>query len=179
MAPENPYAPPTASLEPHSEAGCWRDGRILVARPGAVLPSRCVKCGDPAEEPLKPRKFYWHHPAFYLIALVALLLYVIVAMIVRKEGTVSLGLCPRHRKRRLAGQLLGWLGFLLGMGLMITGAAQDSCGVAVAGLVAMLGCLVAGVILARLVHPERIDKDFIRLRGCGEAFLQGLPDFHG
>ena len=95
MSTINPYEPPKARLEGavRMDGGdCWRDGRQLVVRPGCTLPDRCIKCNEPAEHPLQSRRFYWHHPALYLLVLVDLLIYLVVAVIVVRRST-----------RRLAG----------------------------------------------------------------------------
>jgi len=176
--PLNPYAPPHASLDPQGPESLWRDGNVLVMRPGSTLPPRCVKCNEPAELPLKPRKVYWHQPWVYIL-LLNLLVYALVALILRKRAVLAPGLCPRHRRHRWFGIALGWGGSLCALGLMYLGATQDIFALVVLGLTALLGSVIAGVILARVVNPSRIDKDFVRLRGCGQAFLESLPPFHG
>lgn len=174
----NPYAPPSASLEP-AGAGPWRDGKALVLRPGMTLPPRCVKCNAPVDAPAKKKKVYWHHPAIYLLVLVAVLLYLIVALVVRKQAEVNPALCVAHRKRRWTGIAVGWVGALAGFAVAILGVGMDSCGVMTVGGFLFLGAIVAGMTLARVVYPERISKEFVRLRGCGEDFLASFPAFPG
>ncbi len=174
----NPYAPPSASLEPAGD-GPWRDGKALVLRPGTPLPPRCVKCNAPVDVPAKKRKVYWHHPALYLLVLVAVLLYLIVAVIVRKQADVNPALCRDHQKRRWLGIAVGWVGGLLGVVVAVLGISQDSCGIMALGGTLFLGTIIAGMTLARVVYPERISRDFVRLRGCGTAFLDSLPGFPG
>jgi hypothetical protein len=176
---ENPFAPPTAALGVgRADGSSWRDGKVLVTLRDAELPPCCVKCGQPVVE-MKRRSFYWHHPALYLIALCALLVYLIVAIIVRRKATVTLGLCAEHRRRRRMGIAVGWGSALAGIALAITGGSLESCGLMSAGLLIFLGGIIAGMFMARVLYPERIDKDFARLKGCGEAFLAMLPEFHG
>lgn len=180
-ASQNPYAPPQASLDPHAQeaGGCWRDGNAVVLPNGGDLPPRCVKCNAPAETPVKARTYYWHHPALYLIALVALLIYAIVALIVRKKTTVHPGLCEEHRRKRTWGLALGWLGGLGGPVLMIASTDLDSCGLGLFGLGLFFVGLVGGLVLARILYPERIDERCVRLKGAGAAFLDSLPLFNG
>ncbi len=178
MSPLNPYAPPRASLGPQGTEGLWRDGKVLVLRPGSPLPPRCVKCNEPAELPLKPRKVYWHQPWVYILLLNPLV-YAIVALILRKHAVLAPGLCSLHRQRRRLGIALGWGGSLFALGLMYLGATQEIFALVVFGLAALLGAVITGVILAPLPNPERIDQDFVRLKGCGQAFLESLTPFHG
>src|SRR5262245_18463351 len=105
----NPYAPSKASLQqsttPNPTVGnitAWRDNRLMVMVPDAPIPHRCVKCNDPVEEPTKTRKVYWHSPWLYLLLLFNVLIFAIVAAVVRKKATVAAGLCTLHKKRRRA-----------------------------------------------------------------------------
>ena len=176
---QNPFAPPSAPLGiSDSEGSYWRDGQVLVTRRDADLPDFCVKCGEPAVE-MKRRAYYWHHPALYLLAFCALLIYLIVAIIARRKATVTVGLCQQHRRRRLTGVAVGWGSAVAGVVIAIAGGAYDSCGVMVAGLLVFLVGIITGMFMARVLYAERIDKDFARLKGCGEAFLAMLPEFHG
>lgn len=177
--PVNPYAAPKASVQDFGTGEIWRKGKLLVMQHGAQLPHRCVKCNAPAVEPVRARKIYWHQPWVFALLLVNLILYAIVALATRKQATIHPGLCPSHHSRRRRGIALGWTGAGLGILLAILGGVVSNGWLAVAGLLVFLGCLIAGVILAQFVAPTRIDKDFITLRGCGEAFLAGFPDFRG
>src|SRR5437763_5388143 len=89
-----PYAGPAALS---GLAGVWRDGNLLVASKGTLLPERCAKCNSPADGPPIRRKYSWHHPAIYLIILVQLIVYIIVALVVSERGIVYISLCERHR----------------------------------------------------------------------------------
>ena len=42
-----------------------------------------------------------------------------------------------------------------------------------------LGSLVAGMLFARVVYAKKIDKRYVRLKGCGDAFLNDLLPFSG
>lgn len=172
----NPYAPPRAALDSGGSGGVWRLGKSVVMHLGAELPHRCVKCNAPAEEPIKERTLYWHTPALYLIALVALLIYAIVALIVRKKATVAPGLCTTHRKRRNLWIAVGCLGPVAGLALAIQAGTGDNCGGMAAGILLLLVSLVTALLMARIVYAERIEGDYVRLRGCGEAFLASLPE---
>jgi hypothetical protein len=41
----------------------------------------------------------------------------------------------------------------------------------------MFGCIIAGIIMSRIVYANRIDDRYVRIKGCGEAFLAELPEF--
>ena len=188
MDDRNPYAPSRASLQkgtapPEALRGnvtAWRDHRVMVMLPDSPIPHRCIKCNEPADEPTKARKVYWHSPWLYLLLLFNVLIFAIVAMVVRKKTIISLGLCANHKKRRRNIITLAWAGFLTGVVLVYLGAAS-SAGVwgVLVGVLVMLGAIVFGMVAGRVVVPTRIDKTYVRLKGCGEPYLETLPPFPG
>jgi hypothetical protein len=175
----NPYAPPAqgapfAFAQPPSY-GYYRDGKTLVLdKRGAELPDRCVVCNAPANGFRLRRALSWHHPALYILFLLSILIYVIVAAIVRKTATIHVGLCEAHQARRRLGMWIGWLGALGGLGLAIAGGANDSPALLVIGLVGFLGALVAAVVLLTPVRPAKIDDHRVWLH-VGAPFLDSIP----
>ncbi len=185
MDDRNPYAPSRASLSQGrapsggvgSDVTAWRNLNFLVMVPGSTLPDRCVKCNEPADEPTKVRKVYWHHPGVYALILINIIIYAIVGAIVRKKAMVGAGLCVAHKKRRRLALTLGWGGFGLGLGLIFasaSGAAQSGALLGF-GVLLLLSAAVAGVFMARIVYATRIDKTHVWLKGCGAEFLDSLP----
>jgi hypothetical protein len=152
----------------------------LVTLPGASLPRRCVKCNEPAHEPTKARKVYWHHPALYLLLLANVIIFAVVASVMRKKAIVVPGLCAEHKKRRRYAVTQGWTGFLSGLVLLYVGAASvlGFWGMML-GVLVMVGSIVWGMIFSRVVYAKRIDKSYVRLKGCGAPFLDPLPPFSG
>jgi hypothetical protein len=187
MDDRNPYAPSPASrdiVEQPSSAGtdiaAWRDGDVLITLVGAQLPQRCVKCNGPADHPTRTRKIYWHHPGVYMLVVINVVIYAIVAAIVRRRAFVRAGLCVEHKKRGRITLLLVWSGALGGIVLMVFGMAS-SWGIwgALPGLLLILGSIFAALLFARIVYAKKIDKSHVYLRGCGNAFLDSLPPFPG
>ena len=182
-ASRNPYAPSTASLAGSgadaraADTRVWRDEKVVIVARDAELPNRCVKCNEAAEEPTKTRKLYWHHTGVYLTFLISPIVYIIVALIVRKTAHLSPGLCARHKRRRSLGLLIGWGGFLLCFLGMSFAYGSDNPDLGALLLLATFACIVAGIILSRIVYPRRIDDRYVHLRGCGEPFLAELPEF--
>ncbi|MBW8757721.1 MAG: hypothetical protein JF586_08935 [Burkholderiales bacterium] len=176
----NRYAPPKAVVDDRpAEAGMWREGQVLVMRKGGAFPDRCIKCNAPSVAPRRRYRLSWHSPWLYLLILLALLLYALVAAIVRKTAIVHLGLCERHQKRVFWGRLIGWGGLVLEVALVWAAAALHEEMFALAALVLAVPWLIGSVLVNRLVLPQRIDDKYVRLKGCGPDFLRSLPERGG
>ena len=188
MATLNPYAPSRASLTATDRAAAtddsavWRDGNVLITLVNAEMPHRCIKCNEPADEPTKKRKVYWHPGTLYLLLLINALIYAIVALVVRKKVIVSAGLCGEHKKRRRNALIIGWTGTVVGLVLMFHALGSGSSGggiEAFVGILVVLASIIVGMIFARVVYAKKIDKTYARLKGCGPEFLDSLPQFTG
>lgn len=176
----NPYAPPQARVTARpmtldEGTQVWREGELVVLSPSGDLPPRCVRCNADAEQPVKERTVYWHTPWLYILILVSLLIYLIVALIARKSARISPGLCSEHRKQRsnvIVGSLLA---AAIGIGLLVVGIGNSSGGVGLLGGFLLIGAIIFGMVKGRIVYATRIDENRISLRGCSEAFLASLP----
>ena len=178
MTTTNRYAPPKALVEDREGDGAamWRDGKVLVLRKDAHFPDRCIKCNAPSVAPKRRYRLTWHSSGLYLLLLLAVLIYVIVAALVRKTAVVHVGLCERHQKRVLWGRIIGWGGLALEVLLVWAALATpyDLCGIVAFLLV--IPWLVASLVVNRIVLAERIDDRIVRLKGCGPEFLRALPE---
>lgn len=177
VAGDNPYAPPEVSghgaAMPDGASEIYRDGELIVARDGAPFPDRCVRCGQAANGFRLKKTFYWHTPSLYLLVLVSVLIYAIVALVVRKKASFELALCPLHHSRRRLAIGVGLALPLLGFAVMIlTGAELAS----VWGFfLALLVGAVVGIIGAQILTPKRIEDGYAHLKGAHPRFLASLP----
>lgn len=167
--------PPPPSM---ATAGVWRDKSRLVMTRDALLPDRCVKCNVPTTGRLK-RKLSWHHPAIYLIILVALLIYLIVAMVLRKTATVEIGLCDEHRAKRRRNIMTTWILAVLGVGGFFLGAMTEDATYVLFGLAALVAAVIFGLAMVRPVTPHKIGDRFVWLRGVNREYLDELPQWIG
>ena len=178
----NPYAPPLSPvISGTSTGGCYRRGSLLIVpRPDApYFPcDSCVRCGQPAASTLR-RKLSWFHPAWFLLIIVNLLVFLIVAVCVSKRMTLTVGICAKHRATRKAWILASWLCFLAGIAFFVLfgrSGHSESFRLMIAGV----GCILLSLILAcvvssLLVRPRRITPLEATLAGAGESFLQQFP----
>jgi peptidoglycan/LPS O-acetylase OafA/YrhL len=111
------------------------------------------------------------------------LVYAILAMVLRKKAVIDLGLCPVHRARR---SRWGWItGGICALGVaMFVGAGflfqerttEDYGALAiVAGILTLLVAAVVGSIAMRVLKPTKIDDRFGWFKGAGPEFLASLP----
>lgn len=165
----------------YSIEGVWRDGNLLVMTKAALLPGICVQTNQPTADRLR-RRLYWHNPWIYLVLLASPLIFIIVALIARQSADIKIGLCRERIVRRrwiIAG---AWLGVFLGIGICTAGGALGidfSPAIWIAGLILLLGSMIAGVILARIVVPTKITARHVWLKGVHPGYLFALPAFPG
>lgn len=158
--------------------GPARKNKLLVVPRGAALPPMCVKCGQPALSRLLKKKYYWHSPWLLLLILIGILIYAIVAIIVRKSFELSVPLCEEHWQRRRRALWTG-AGLLVGsivVPIFLTGLVPDGYGGWWALFLFAAG--VTGIVylaLAPPLSPNYIDDREARFKGAGEAFLSQLP----
>lgn len=171
--PVLPYMGPATG---YVTTGAWRDGNQIAAINGTVLPGRCLKCNAPSDGRPLQRNLYWHHPLIYLLVF-SPLIYVIVALCVRKRSTVHVFICRQHRSRRIWFIIGGWLSIPLSTAIFILVGAEYLPPIFIAaGIVLFIGGIVTGLVGARLVAPSRIDGQYVWLKGAGPAFLATLPN---
>jgi hypothetical protein len=166
-----PLTMPPTQQEPYAE------GNILVVPRGAALPANCIKCGAAPQRWLQ-KKFYWHNPLLYLLILVGLLVYAIVALIVRKQVQLAVPLCEAHdsaRKTKI------WIGSILLLGCIPLPVALGTYlnTDAAAGIASLLGIVMffAGAIvlsMAQVLRATYIGDDCAKFKGADQSFLARL-----
>jgi hypothetical protein len=177
----NPYAAPRARLETtlDEQGGLWRDGKLLVCNRDAVFPPRCVKCNEAAVDPPKRFKLAWHHGLWYVLIFLNILLYAIVALVVRKRAEVEMGLCARHQQRGKLAVIIGWGGFAAILAGFFLGIYLDEGWLAAVSLILVLPWAVVSIVLSLQLRAAKIEKEVLRIRGCGRDFLDTLPEYPG
>ncbi|MGI9012631.1 MAG: hypothetical protein ACR2GY_00110 [Phycisphaerales bacterium] len=176
-SPMPPVAPPTSPQLMVLPARIRE--RLVTAAPRDTLPPRCAKCNEPSDGKVRKGTFSWLHPALYLIILAALLIYVIVALIVRKKATVMYALCPVHARQRQRRIALAWVVCLLFPASIAIAIAVDEPLLILAGLVCLIGGLVYTALAVPVLVPTRIDDRFAEFNRAGPAFLDSLPVMQG
>ena len=185
MSDPNPYATPqTGGPLPTgfqaTDGGVWRDGDVLVMHKQAVLPDRCIRCNAPANGDRLRRKLSWHHPGWFLLVIVSLWIYIIVALCIRHKATVDFGICEQHRARRRNGILAAWLVALAGIGSIVIGAMNSTLvGLIPLGALLILASLIMGVVFTNIVATKKIDEYYVWLRKVNPEYLAQFPSVPG
>jgi hypothetical protein len=178
MVEANPYAAPRADFNAGllgSGPGAFgREGPYLVTGREVTLPPRCVKCNAPVDGELKRKRYYWHHPAIFGLLVLNVLIYAIVAIIVRQRATVTFGMCQVHKRKRAGAILGGVLGIFASIGIIVFGIGQQVPLLALVGITGIVLSIVISAVVGRALLPTRIDKVGAKFKGCGEAFLASL-----
>src|SRR3954471_1501480 len=163
-----------AASVPSLAPSATREGKVLVVPRGAAFPANCVKCGEPAERPWR-KKFYWHNPLLYLLILFpGLLIYAIIALVVRKSIELAVPLCDVHHAERKRYMMVGTILLLAcipaGVFVEMETHIFDGSGFLVGFLMFIAGC----VFLARMnpIRPKKIDEAGAEFTGAGEEFLR-------
>lgn len=186
----NPYAAPATAYsmaQPEYSGGVFRlPGNRLVLHRQAALPGLCIKTGAPAETFVK-KTLYWHHPALVLLVIFpGLLIYAIVALIVRKSMTFSFPITYQARGKLRMRIAIGAVCLILSFvamfgGLAMSGQQNGGDGIyAMFGVLGFFALLITSIVfffLGRLVTPTRITDQFTIVKGVSPAYLAKLPDW--
>jgi hypothetical protein len=173
------FAPaPAGSTSPVVRLG----KKLIIPAPlpgqAAVLPPLCVKCGAPADGKTVTKTFYWHSPVIYLTILLGLLIYVIVALVVRKSIKVGVPLCAQHAQRRSIAVTLAWVLPLIGIAdaFVLPQFHVDGGVIALITFALILAGLVTWLVVANPIRPAMIDAMRGEFTGACAAFLERIPE---
>ncbi len=151
---------------------------VPAPRQAAILPPLCVKCGAPADGKPVEKTFYWHHPALFLLILAGLLIYAIVALVVRKSIRVRVPLCALHAQRRSTAITLAWVLPVIGVAdaFILPGFGVDGGWVGMTTLLLLLAGLIIWAVISNPIRVKSIDQYCGVFSGFCETFLQQFPE---
>jgi hypothetical protein len=125
----------------------------------------------------------WHQPAIYAVLLFNVIIYAIVAMIVRKSARVEFALCKMHQARRRRRILITWTIVLAGLATLIYGIydaansrSSDSIGPLsiTGGILILLAGAIYGIYAVRVLYPKKIDANFVWIGGASPAYIDSV-----
>ncbi|MDZ4816986.1 MAG: DUF4339 domain-containing protein [Verrucomicrobiota bacterium] len=153
-----------------------RTGKLIIADLQATFPDRCVKCNKPVTGLKRKMKFAYYTPWLYLLLLVNLIVFIIVAAIVSKKATYEIAVCDYHKRKRTQTILIAWGLILFSIVLFIVAGAISSFWPVMVGVLFIVGGVIFGAIRAPYLTPSFIDKEIARIKGAGPEFLNSLPE---
>ena len=192
MSQPNPFAAPQVIQAPPQkqatvvDEGIWSDGKLLVVSRRALLPPVCVLTNQEPKRSLK-RTYYWHHPAVFLSIFAGLLIYVILALVLRKSQRIDLPLSETALKKRKTALLVCWffgLLFVAGIVGSFIALASETFGHGngwIGGLLSagsFVGLLITAVIGGRyagVLKPKKITEDYGWFKGASPEYLKRFP----
>ena len=157
--------------------GVWQDGSMLVTTRDIVLPDRCVKCNAPANGYRLKRNLSWHTRALYLLLLAGWLIYLIIALIVRKTARVHIGLCEKHLNSRRVALFIAWALFLAGVAIIVLAFASGSGMAGFLGFLVVVGSGIFGILACRMIYASKIDERFAWIKGVDREYLSQFPQW--
>jgi hypothetical protein len=160
---------------PPPAGGIWRDRSTLVMSKDASLPDQCVKCDAPANGFRLKRQLSWHHPALYLLILMAWIIYVILVLVLRQQATVYLGLCAEHYQRRRNLLIVGWVLLAMAFISVVFGFSNDYPAFGLLGLLGLIISIIWLVVVTRVVTVKKIDDRYVWLNGIDANYLARFP----
>jgi hypothetical protein len=125
----------------------------------------------------------WHPPLIYLLILLHIFIYVIVALIVRKTAAFEIPLAKRYKTARIKWAVTAWSIFLVSLGLFILGLATADRGgaLSVISLVQFpFGILIPaliGIYGCRVVYAKKIDDQYAWIGGTCDEFRKSFPEW--
>jgi hypothetical protein len=185
MQPINPYAPPQQQypgaapyMPPPGGFFAQASGKNIVFAKTAYLPDVCVKCA--VQHPIMRRR-----KNYVFVPIHGRLFGIIGMLITQKKATLDVPICPacnaRHSQTVLVMWLVAILPFLLGLVLIVAGAATDTDALAGFGAIVMFGTLIASLIVfltwaANRMLPQaiHIDDQTITLARVAPAAIQHI-----
>ncbi|HSS95623.1 MAG TPA: hypothetical protein VLK33_01260 [Terriglobales bacterium] len=160
-----------------SAGNIYRAGKILVVPSGSTLPLYCVKCGAPASGKPLHKTFHWHNSWLYILLLLGVFIYAVVALIIQKKMFLAIPFCDKHRSWRKRMNITGAVLLVGVLPLCIALGELDVNG----GLIALIaaGMILGGAVVLALVGSSfiavYIDETCSKFKGAGERFLATLP----
>ncbi|MBT3374753.1 MAG: DUF4339 domain-containing protein [Lentisphaerae bacterium] len=157
-----------------------RTGKQLVVAKGAQLPDRCLKCSAPATHSFR-KLLRWHPSWVYILVIVNLLVFAIVAMCIQKKADFTFKLCDKHWGIRRRDRTIAGLALVFGVGLFIGGlvAIENARWVFLVGLAVLLFSGVYGIARGGTVAPSKITETHAFIKGAGDEYLAELPTWEG
>jgi hypothetical protein len=148
--------------------------RALVVPRNFDLPPVCVFTGRTENLVPVKRQLSWHHPAVYFALLANIIIYLILAIVLRKVSTHTYYIEMEERSRRRRWHLINWGILLAGFGLIVAAGVADMPAL----LLGTLACIVATIVFyflkVRLLYAQKVTDTEAELRGIAPEAMEKI-----
>lgn len=172
--PSVPAAAIAATVPPLPRAVVRIDGKSLVVPVDYVFPKICLKTGATENLVAKSKRVHWHPSAVYLVLLLNVLIYAIVAMVMRKKSTHGFCLCEEANRSHRNWTLCTWGLFLGGLAFLFIGLGLDRPALCALFPIGLIGSIITGFAKVRLFYPVKIDQTHVHLRGIAPRIMEQI-----
>lgn len=159
--------------------GVWRSGNLMVMREDAELPDRCVKTNRPAHGAWADIRLSWHHPALFLVIVLNLIVYFLVAPFVSTSAVVRVGLTEQPRLLCRSFRIATWALLLCASALLIAGFATGLAAFGSAAIILFVIAVPVYFVGARIIWARRIEHGYVWIAGVHPDYLASLPEWPG
>jgi hypothetical protein len=151
-------------------------GSSVIVPKTFEFPQVCLFTGA-TENLVKVRKqLAWHHPAVFLAILPGLLIYVILALILRKTATIEFYMSRQERTRRRWWHLANWGVFLMTFVSLIAAGGYEINWAIYLAPVFFVATFVIYLLKVRLLYAKKIDDSRATVGGISPmVFSQLVP----
>jgi len=183
---ENPYATPvslqTSEAQPQDDGSYYRDGKFLIVKDGAVLPSSCLITNEPVLQGGRRKQVLiaWTPRWIFVIVVLGLLFALIAILAFQKKAKITYSLSEQAWNKIVKRRMIGFAVLLGGVALIVMGikAPSNEIYTPAALFGGVLVILISFVIFV-LAHPIKVVKfknGWFRIKGCSPEFLGTLPE---
>ena len=173
-APHQVSVPPQPPVPPPLPAPVRIEGRGLVVPVKYDFPAVCLLTGKTVDLVRMRRTLSWHHPLIALTFFIGVLIYLVIALIVRKQAKISFCINRAERSRRRKWHLANWGIFLMTFISLIIAGSTGISALFWLSPVCFIGSLVVYYMKVRYLYPTRIDTKVAVIRGILPEVMTGI-----
>ncbi len=161
----------------------WKDGKNLVIKKGAKLPMKCIKTNNEVlPKDVKWLTIYWHPAALYLFIFLNPIIYILVALIIRKSYQGFFPVSEQiiaKRKKTMAIMIGGLISFLITfIGSIVLLETNENIGLLLFfGSFLILIVSVFSGMNSPLVKVIRIGDEYVWFGNVHSDYLESLPEW--
>ena len=159
--------------------GVWREGDRMVVAADAELPDRCVKTDLPADGQWADIRLRWHHPALYLVLILGIIVYFIMAYYMSTSMIVRVGITEPVLNAGRWTRSLVWTLVLGGVVLCVVAAAVRDPALFWAGGVLLVLAVPVFLLRPRIIWATRMERGCVWIAGVHPDYLARLPQWKG